>query len=107
MKKIKTISALIIFLVFFLLIKLPGEYAVITAGEVEGIICSDRYIDKVSTKRQQDIIEWRLKSSNTSKIIGNNAREIELQHLEYLYNYIRLYCKNIWLFDGTLRTLRH
>ena len=31
----------------FLLIKLPGEYAVITAGEVEGIICSDRYIDKV------------------------------------------------------------
>lgn len=31
----------------FLLVKLPGEYAVITAGEVEGIICSDRYIDKV------------------------------------------------------------
>ena len=47
MKKIKIISALIVFLVVFLLVKLPGEYAVITAGEVEGIICSDRYIDKV------------------------------------------------------------
>lgn len=47
MNKIKTISVLIVFLVFFLLVKLPGEYAVITAGKVEGIICSDKYINKV------------------------------------------------------------
>ena len=46
MKKIKIISALIVFLVVFLLVKLPGEYAVITAGKVDGIICSDGYINK-------------------------------------------------------------
>lgn len=48
-----------------------------------------RYIDKVSTKKQQDIIKWRLQTSNLSKIREKDGSEKELAHVRYLYDEIR------------------